>query len=383
MSASAWEVTDWHDLELDARRCGSTSAKSSTFTCEDLVDSRSSLRSSGRCASTAASGTATTKPTRCSSRDVRMYAHLLVRSYGVSASRRSVHSGVTVAMTLAALLLMSLATAHASAQTTWQDAVARASYPVYQPASTLGLSAHVTIGPCGDGKVSVGATYSSSRSRKGPRLGIYEGSPYLCGNAGESNPIRTLSIKGARATLSVFCSHSPPHCDDTNGYRQGYLLIVRNPGPQPTMVQLTGLHVGLTAFLRVARSLRLVRPAAGTLHIGNFLSPDRKFWCQIAAPEAWCVTDGTHQYGAHLTPRGSVTACIATGPPDVCAQNWDDSAPVLRTDQRVRLDGFSCRPAPGAMTCTVVDGDSARGKGFTITATSVSAVGGAPVTAGR
>ena len=277
----------------------------------------------------------------------------------------------------AGLLTASGAADAARPPTSWQDAVALAAYPVYRPTHTLGLPERVTTGPCGVGKVWVGATYR----RAGARLGVYEGSPYVCGNAGESHTVKQVRIGGREVALQVFCAHPYPCLQDTDGYRYGYLLLFFERDHPRTMVQLTSVHVRERAFLRFARSLRRVRPAAATLHLTNFLSPDGAFWCTVTRSAAWCGAQAPVARTASVDRSGAVTECVAMGPGG-CLQNWDDRAPVLRADQRIEVDGFACVPSTGAMTCTVAAGAAAAGQGFRIDATSIAPVGGATITPG-
>ncbi len=116
---------------------------------------------------------------------------------------------------------------------------------------------------------------------------------------------------------------------------------------------------------------------AKTVHLDDFLSPDRKIWCRIVKDkvenDAWCGMQ-TPERLATVKANGRVTICngIASGD---CLQNWDDSAPFLRVGQTSELDGFRCTSATNGITCTVIAGSGA-GKGFQInTAGVVTTVG--------
>jgi hypothetical protein len=118
------------------------------------------------------------------------------------------------------------------------------------------------------------------------------------------------------------------------------------------------------------------------LHLGDFLSPDRKVWCGLGNPQTFCVTGPTTassnpaQRGAFLDSSGKVTLCFVAVPSfgNSCTQNWDSSAPVLRYGRQTELDGFRCTSARNGITCIVVAGKGS-GKGFLINSTSAQRVG--------
>jgi hypothetical protein len=102
---------------------------------------------------------------------------------------------------------------------TWDDAAARVDYGVYAPARTLGLKPSVETYACTEDDTALAATYRK-RGRKA-RLLFYEGSPYVCGNPGESMPVKTVRIDGRRVTVSVFCRLDGRRCTVANGRRAG------------------------------------------------------------------------------------------------------------------------------------------------------------------
>jgi hypothetical protein len=117
----------------------------------------------------------------------------------------------------------------------------------------------------------------------------------------------------------------------------------------------------------------------------SFLSPDRKIWCTLGdipgMREAWCGYQGTpneghsgNEYSGTVRPNGQVTICNATAPGEICMQNWDYKAPVLRFGQRSERFGFRCASEQKGVTCTVVAG-AGKGRGFLINATGVTKVG--------
>ena len=117
-------------------------------------------------------------------------------------------------------------------------------------------------------------------------------------------------------------------------------------------------------------------PDTGTqptlVHLGSFLSPDRKVWCRIIKDatenDAWCGIKPTAAL-ATVTPSGGVTVCNA-----YCLQNWDDKAPVLGYGHRSELNGFRCASAQNGITCTVIAGVG-QGKGFLINTSGITKVG--------
>jgi hypothetical protein len=113
-----------------------------------------------------------------------------------------------------------------------------------------------------------------------------------------------------------------------------------------------------------------------TVHLDDFLSPDRKVWCRIYKPppvyEAWCVTMNPEHSGT-VKRNGDVTICSGPGPGD-CTQNWDKRAPILRYGQQNELNGFRCTSETKGITCTVIAG-TGKGKGFLINSAGVKRVG--------
>ena len=127
-------------------------------------------------------------------------------------------------------------------------------------------------------------------------------------------------------------------------------------------------------------------PAAGSsLHLSAFLSPDRKIWCVLndsyGFREADCfyaanLYAGAQEYSASLHPNGQLGTC-AWQPPqsglDGCVQNWNASAPVLRSGRVDVIYQYRCQAASASITCTV-DTGTGKGKGFTISGTGVTPI---------
>ena len=272
-------------------------------------------------------------------------------------------------VTLAGMLVSSGVADAAELPLNWQDAVALAPFAIYRPHRTLGLTEKVGVTECGDnGKPSVEVTYGPPHSRRRPNISVSEHSPVLCGNPGESHLIRTLRINGRRAYLTVGCAHPYPCLHDTDGYRNGYGLTFFEPGHPRTAMYILSVRVRERALLRFARSMRRVRPAAATLHLNRFESPDGRYYCYVVIGTAGCF-DGFSRY-AQVLADGEVQGCA-------CRPGRPGVGPRLRADQRVREDAFACAPAAGGMTCTVAADGAAHGMGFTIDATTITPLGGA------
>ena len=118
----------------------------------------------------------------------------------------------------------------------------------------------------------------------------------------------------------------------------------------------------------------------GTLHLREFLSPDREVWCTGR-------TCGTYleppTRSAEIDSNGTVTICsvpqLVYPPgghvPEGCAlQNWNADAPILKYGQRTEQYGLRCTSATNGITCTVVAG-AGKGKGFRIDASEAVEVG--------
>jgi hypothetical protein len=120
--------------------------------------------------------------------------------------------------------------------------------------------------------------------------------------------------------------------------------------------------------------------SAGTLHLTDFLSLDRKVWCGVGNP-FFCVTGGNDrsnppQRGARLSSDGTVVFCYVPVPDarQQCTQNCDPHATVLRSGQHTEQQGVRCTASAKTITCTRIAG-KAKGKGFVISATSARRVG--------
>jgi hypothetical protein len=120
-------------------------------------------------------------------------------------------------------------------------------------------------------------------------------------------------------------------------------------------------------------------------HFDDFLSPDRKVWCDMSSSPIFCATGGGSLAGsdgspaqrrATLSNTGRVTTCFVAVPSisSDCLQNWDSGAPVLRDGQETESGAFRCSSAINGITCIVLAGHGAN-KGFVISASGVARVG--------
>jgi hypothetical protein len=251
---------------------------------------------------------------------------------------------------------------------TFPEAAALADFPVYKPHRTLGLKARVTTvrNTC----VSVNrrelVVHYGRSGGNGPHVTLYETKPYVCGDAGERRLYRKVRILGHRVRVEAGCETSlPPTCGLRKGGKHFFIVQMRvRLHHRLTAIGMTSDNLSFKRFVRMARSLRPVKPGK-TVHLTGFLSDDRTVWCGLSTDYRWCTTKGPGQYGAHLFHDGTVELCQS-----VCANNWDDDAPVLRDGQRSLAGGYTCADAKGAITCTV-----ASGKGFRIAVNGASTVG--------
>ncbi len=148
----------------------------------------------------------------------------------------------------------------AAAADPWQAAQKRLSYPIYEPAQTLGYKiSSFGYQPCpgGKSKSSIFATYGSYKGvlmSKTKGFGIFEGSPAICSDHAEFWPQGTRLIGGVKASLGVYCG-LPKHCSLAQGVTNGYILLWKRG---KTRIQMDSAHLTLAQFLKVASSLQPV-----------------------------------------------------------------------------------------------------------------------------
>jgi hypothetical protein len=112
--------------------------------------------------------------------------------------------------------------------------------------------------------------------------------------------------------------------------------------------------------------------ARSTLHLREFLSPDRKVWCVVE--DGGCGTNPQPPTrAAEIHSNGTVRLCFV---PEViyppgghvplgCFDNWNQSAAILPYGQSDLYGAIRCTSAPNGITCVKVSG-AGQGKGFRI-----------------
>ena len=174
----------------------------------------------------------------------------------------------TIAVVLCVGAVAASATAFAQDMrpSTFGKAAAEADFPVYKPQRTLGLKARVitVANTCvpDAGKRMVIANYGRPGGG-GPQLGIWQAKPFVCGNAGESRPYRTVRIHHQKVQVRVSCESPEPECKLNKGRIHSFLLDMRlhtGPNHRLTAIGMLSSEVSFARFVRVARSLRRVKP---------------------------------------------------------------------------------------------------------------------------
>jgi hypothetical protein len=300
---------------------------------------------------------------------------------------------LTLAAGIAAVLLLgSPRSASAEIETTWDQASAQIGFPLYRPQDTLGLElSSLTTFPCSPAPLPSALSAIYGDVRRGPFLTLLEAYPSPCGNRGEARRVGSVEVAGTRVPLFVSCGDRACRVTRADAFANGFELSFREPGRKRTLIELSARRRRLRDVLRMARNLTRV-PVTGplqppTVHLHSFRSPDRKVWCSIAndyvVEDAWCLASSTAS--GHIVPNrfgrvrrdGTVETCSVVAP-QVCGQNWDSHAPVLRAGQRSELGGFRCRAEATAITCTTIAPDGGDGSGFRIDAAGVAPVGPPP-----
>jgi hypothetical protein len=138
----------------------------------------------------------------------------------------------------------------------WQTAAARVSFPIYRPTETLGFAlGSVDVEVCGDsGNTAVRARYARGTAV----FGFEEDYPQACGDAGERITVSRADINGVSALVQVFCRSPGPKCTVEDGFKNGFLLEFRAPGPKRMLMVMYATRVALADLLKVARSLTKV-----------------------------------------------------------------------------------------------------------------------------
>lgn len=142
----------------------------------------------------------------------------------------------------------------------WQNAAARASFPVYRPSATLGFTlARVRFVSCGNsGNSLVDGLYTKGSGKRQAVFAFTEAYPQFCGDPGESMTVTTVDVNGASVPVNVFCYSPGPKCTVEDGFENGYLLYLRTSGAKPTRIAVTSRYVTLDNLLAAVRSLAKV-----------------------------------------------------------------------------------------------------------------------------
>lgn len=160
----------------------------------------------------------------------------------------------------------------------WQNAAARASYPVYRPTATLGFSLErVEFQKCGYGNSSVDGLYTRGNGTRQAVVAFTEAYPHFCGDPGESMTVTTVDVNGVSVPVNVFCYSPGPNCTVEDGFGNGYLLYLRTPGAKPTRIAVTSRYVTLDDVLTAVRSLEKVpRPPPAPAPVTSASGPCSK-----------------------------------------------------------------------------------------------------------
>ncbi len=283
---------------------------------------------------------------------------------------------------VACLAVPASALAQDAQTTTFGRAAAQVDYPLFKPTRTLGLKVHVTslLNGCvkGTNPREIVARFGKP-SGHGPQLGLYQARPLYCGNPGESRRYRSVRILHRKVPVHAYCETAEPECKLLKGRTHGFYIAMRvrtGKKHRLTGIDLESSNISFHQFVRVARSLRRVKPDHSPnppVHLASFLSHDETIWCGIDAGSRSCAST---QYGAALFADGNVVLC-GLGQPAGCAENSDPYAPHLQGGQSSDFGGYVCTDEGAAVTCTVKAGPGA-GKGFRVRASGSEVIDPAP-----
>jgi hypothetical protein len=249
--------------------------------------------------------------------------------------------------------------------TIWQQFAARVSFPVYEPSVTLGF-APTLWGPlpCGyRGIETIVASYKKGASK----ISFAEGYPQICGNAGESTTVGSVDINGVKVQVNVYPGSNgcTTTCTIEDGFTNGFLLYLFQPGPRRTEIQVESSHVSLDDLVSVLRSLVKVVPTRLTLGEGAFRSPTGNLSCAMGVFIISCQSRKLAQT-VSMGVDGLLGTC-RPGCTSVLHSNW----PTLAYGKRVNVGPFRCVSQTSGFTCRVIRS----GKGFLIDSKSIRRVG--------
>ena len=237
-------------------------------------------------------------------------------------------------------------------------------FPLYQPTVTLGFKPTLDGPfPCGYGGIeTVGARYRKGSGKQAPVIGLSESYPAICGNDGESVTVDKVDINGVSYPLRVYCYSPGPRCTVRDGFKNGFALYLREPGPTRTRIQTSSRYVSLDDFLKVVRSLTRVAATPGTAGAsagrGAFRSPSGNLSCVMGDSLVYCQSlKPLHTVLMEEGERPQV--CDRAGCP---LDRSTNTFPILAYGNQTTAGAFRCRSDEAGVTCVAI----ASGKGFLI-----------------
>jgi hypothetical protein len=242
-------------------------------------------------------------------------------------------------------------------------------FPLYRPAVTLGFK--LTLDgpfPCDYGGIeTIGARFDRGAGRKAPVIGFAEAYPQICGNTGESTTVGSTDINGVKVPVQVYCDSRGPKCTLKDGFTNGFLLYLHQPGSRRTSIQADSRYVALDDFLKVVRSLTRVVPASPRRPAGGaFRSRTGNLSCYMGDSLVYCQSEKL-PHSATMGLDGRFSICDGR----TCIGNTATNTPTLGYGKRVTLGRFRCLSEQSGITCTAVRS----GKGFLINRSGVRRVG--------
>jgi hypothetical protein len=192
--------------------------------------------------------------------------------------------------------------------------------------------------------------------------------------------VRRVRVLGRRVTVHLYCSGTARACP--RRARDGVYMAqfsLRSGGRRTQLFFIADARVGPRAVLRALRSLRLVDLSRPVVSLSDFLSPDKKTFCQLndrpGQHNTWCVR--REPVSGFLDSDGSVGVCNMEPGGCIPGGDFGDGVPVIRSGQTSRVGRFACTELSLEVTCTIAEGEHA-GTGFRIGAAGAVALSPAP-----
>jgi hypothetical protein len=198
----------------------------------------------------------------------------------------------------------------------------------------------------------------------------------------------------ARATGISSASDCNPSCAGGKRTHDPTQLVLSNPKPMFGQTVYSCFQLTIPARPQANQHECLSRSfgkqyaysqvAGSPVNLEQFLSPDRKIWCTFEdVPGSRHVACGTGppavsvpMYSAQVSSTGRVVLCHwnpGEDPRDVCIQNWNDAAPVLKAGQSDIFYIYRCNTAASSVSCVVLSGP-VKGNGFRISASGATKI---------